>query len=80
MTVDSTHDTELDRGTEAPYGGSEGWAQVAFAINSILQLGTSVFLRIDVDGHEPLFIDLPPGLRVGDGSRGLPAASPVRPF
>ena len=57
MTVDSTHDTELDRGTEAPYGGSEGWAQVAFAINSILQLGTSVFLRIDVDGHEPLFID-----------------------
>jgi hypothetical protein len=57
MTFDSTHDTDLDV-VEAPQlGGSEGWSQVSFAMNSILQLSQPVFMRIDVDNHEPLFID-----------------------
>ena len=36
---------------------AEGWSQVTFAINSILQLSAPMLLRIDVEGHEPLFID-----------------------
>lgn len=55
--MDSTHETELDTVDPPERGGTEGWAQVAFAINSILQLQQPVFLRMDVDGHEPLFID-----------------------
>jgi hypothetical protein len=35
----------------------DGWGQVTFAINSILQLSAPMLLRIDVEGHDPLFID-----------------------
>ena len=36
---------------------NDGWAQVTFAINSILQLSAPMLMRIDVEEHDPLFID-----------------------
>jgi hypothetical protein len=36
---------------------NDGWGQVTFAINSILQLNAPMLMRIDVEGHDPLFID-----------------------
>jgi hypothetical protein len=35
----------------------DGWGQVTFAINSILKLHAPMLMRIDVDAHDPLFID-----------------------
>jgi hypothetical protein len=57
VTFDSTQGANLGSGGPVDLVRGEGWAQVTFAINSILQLSTPVFLRIDADAHEPLFID-----------------------
>jgi hypothetical protein len=58
MTLDPlSHATDVDLGEQPTNAGVAGWAQAAFAINSILRLSTPVFLRLDVDDHEPLFID-----------------------
>ena len=57
MTLDPTQGADVQSGGPIDLVRAEGWAQVTFAINSILQLSTPVFLRIDADSHEALFID-----------------------
>lgn len=57
VSFDFTHETDVEVGEAFEPAAGEGWTQVTFAINSILQLDTPMFLRIDVDEHEPLFID-----------------------
>jgi hypothetical protein len=49
-------------GEESPPGTGDypitvGWTQAAVAVNSILQLSVPVFLKMEIESHEPLFID-----------------------
>jgi hypothetical protein len=53
----STHGGALEATSPDAAAQSEGWGQVTFAINSILQISAPMLLRIDVEGHDPLFID-----------------------
>lgn len=57
MTFDPMPSSRVEVEEPVMPGASDGWAQVTFAINSILQLSTPVFLKIDADGHEPAYID-----------------------
>ena len=52
-----TRGSAVESATPDSQAQNEGWAQVTFAINSILQLSAPMLLRIDVEDHDPLFID-----------------------
>lgn len=54
---DSRRGAALEPASPDSAAQSDGWGQVTFAINSILQISAPMLLRIDVEGHEPLFID-----------------------
>src|SRR4051794_2196624 len=54
---DSKRGATISEATPEVEAQIDGWGQVAFAINSILQILAPMLMRIDVEGHEPLFID-----------------------
>ncbi len=54
---DSRRGSTLEPTSPDSAAQDNGWGQVTFAINSILQIAAPMLLRIDVEGHDPLFID-----------------------
>ncbi|MEP6480842.1 MAG: hypothetical protein ABJA94_02410 [Rhodoglobus sp.] len=57
MTMESRQvDEEPTPGT-TPRPTPMGWAQAAIAVNSVLQLSIPMLLKLELNDHEPLYID-----------------------
>jgi hypothetical protein len=58
VTIDSNQVVESESSAQLDSGGTFGWRQVALAINSVRTGSAPMFLKVLVDSHDPLYIDL----------------------
>jgi hypothetical protein len=58
VTIDSNQLVGSESSDQLESGGTFGWRQVALAINSVRTGSAPMFLKVLVDSHDPLYIDL----------------------